>query len=263
MDLPRELAARFAECAIDAVEIGESGAGVWHCRPVRAPSFYLKAAAIAADQQLDGEAERLRWMKERRVPVPAVREYGQMGGIEYLLLDEVPGMIASDPDWTSSRSEVVSAIGSGLALLHRTSIVDCPFDQRIARQIEAARRRVETGRVREDDFDAARAGRSAVDIFDELLRSVPADEDLVLSHGDFCLPNIVLDRTPSGGVYIAGLVDCGRSGIADRHQDLALAMRSITHNFGREWVSTFLEAYGMRHPSVEKLSLFALLDEFF
>jgi aminoglycoside phosphotransferase len=64
-------------------------------------------------------------------------------------------------------------------------------------------------------------------------------------------------------VYIAGLVDCGRSGIADRHQDLALAMRSITHNFGREWVSTFLEAYGMRHPSVEKLSLFALLDEFF
>lgn len=262
-ELPRELAAKLAECVIDAVTVGESGAEVWRCKPEGRPAIYLKAASLGADLQLEGEADRLRWMKGYGLPVPAVREYGHIDGIEFLLLDEIPGVVASDRHWASSPLDIVLAIGSGLAKLHHTSAADCLFDERLVRQIEAARRRVEQGRVREDDFDDSRAGRRATELFAELLRSVPSDEDLVLCHGDFCLPNIVLDRVPSGGIHIAGLIDCGRSGIADRHQDLALAIRSITHNLGTEWVGPFLEAYGMPHPSEEKLSFFTLLDEFF
>lgn len=263
MDLPRELAGKLTKCVIEAVTVGESGAGVWRCQPEAAPAFYLKAARISSELDLDGEANRLRWMKQHAVPVPAVREYGKIDGIEFLILDEVPGVVACDPHWASSLSESVSAIGEGLATLHRTSIADCPFDERIARRIEAAHRRVQTGDVREDDFDDIRAGRTAAELFAELLRSVPSDEDLVLTHGDFCLPNIILDRSSDGRVHIAGFVDCGRAGIADRHQDLALAIRSIAYNLGTEWVAPFLDAHGMPHPNEQKLSFFTLLDEFF
>lgn len=92
---------------------------------------------------------------------------------------------------------------------------------------------------------------------------MPTDEDLVFTHGDFCLPNIILDRGTNGDVRIAGLVDCGRAGIADRYQDIALAVRSIVYNFGDIWVAPFLESYGLPQPHEEKLRFFTLLDEFF
>ena len=81
--------------------------------------------------------------------------------------------------------------------------------------------------------------------------------------GDFCLPNIILREAPGGAVEVAGLIDCGRSGVADRHQDLALAIRSITYNLGSVWVKPFLEAYGPPHPQTGKVAFFTLLDEFF
>ena len=264
MDLPGELSARLTGRSFEPVGLGESGAAVWRCTMDGSPPLYLKAASVAADLQLDQEADRLRWMKHHDLPVPAVREYGRRGATEYLLLDEVAGAAASDQQWTSSFPEVVAALGEGLALLHRTSTVGCPFDHRIARQIEDARARVAGGRVREDDFDGTRAGRRATDLFAELLASVPRREDLVFAHGDFCLPNIILRRRePQGAVEIAGLIDCGRSGIADRHQDLALGARSIARNFGSAWVLPFLQAYGLPQPEDEKLRFFMLLDEFF
>ena len=224
---------------------------------------YLKAARIDTDHRLVDEADRLRWMRQHDLPVPAVVDAGRVGTSEYLLLEEIPGRIASDSDWTSVTPEVIAALGSGLARLHRTRTWDCPFDQRLDRQIDAARRRVATGRVREDDFDEIRAGRRATDLLDELLATIPASEDIVFTHGDFCLPNIILDRGPTGDVIVAGLIDCGRAGLADRHQDVALAVRSIVHNFGSDWVAPFLRAHGLPNPEEEKLRFFTLLDEFF
>jgi aminoglycoside phosphotransferase len=264
MDPPAVIVARLLpHHTFECITLGESGAGVWRCTTAGSSPLYLKAAPLSAGLQLDQEAERLRWMKEQDLPVPAVSSYGHVAGTEFLLLEEVPGRPASDPEWMSCLPEVVAALGVGLALLHQMSTVGCPFDQRIARQIDAARRRVAAGRVREDDFDAIRAGRRATHLLDELLATRPADEDLVFTHGDFCLPNIILDRGATGQVQIAGLIDCGRAGIADRHQDLALAVRSIVHNFGDACVRPFLEAYGLPQPNEEKLRFYTLLDEFF
>lgn len=264
MDPPAEVVARLVPGHVfERVTIGESSAGVWRCTIDGSSPVYLKTAPSAAGLQLDEEADRLRWMNEHDLPVPAVRDCGRVGSTEFLLLEEVPGLAASEPQWASCLPAMINALGAGLAILHRTSTVDCPFDQRVARQIDAARQRVAAGLVREDDFDAIRAGRRATDLFDELLTSIPADEDLVFTHGDFCLPNITLDRGPNGEVQIAGLVDCGRAGIADRHQDLALAVRSIIYNFGDSWVEPFIQAYGLPRPQEKKLRFYTLLDEFF
>ena len=62
---------------------------------------------------------------------------------------------------------------------------------------------------------------------------------------------------------MTGLVDCGRAGVGDRHQDLALAMRSPTFNFGADTVGTFLSAYGSAPIDPRALEFFTILDEFF
>ena len=263
VEIPTEIAARLASYACAPIGIGESGATVWRCTAQHLPTLYLKVAPLAAELRLDREDERLRWMHERGLFVPAVREYGCIGGFEYLVLDEIAGVDASNAEWSGQSLEVVTAIGVALARLHRTSIDDCPFDQRVARQIEEARVHVAAGRVREHEFDERRLGRRASEILGDLLATVPPDEDLVLVHGDFCLPNVILSVVPGGGIEVAGLVDCGRAGVADRYQDLALAIRSIDGNIGSEWVAPFLRAYGLDIVREDKVEFFMLLDEFF
>ncbi|EEQ96518.1 Aminoglycoside 3'-phosphotransferase [Brucella intermedia LMG 3301] len=95
-------------------------------------------------------------------------------------------------------------------------------------------------------------------VFEELLRLKPQSEDIVVTHGDACLPNFIADKDA-----FTGFIDCGRLGLADRHQDLALACWSIRYNLGEEWVAPFLATYG--GPAIEeaKISYYRLLDEFF
>ena len=42
---------------------------------------------------------------------------------------------------------------------------------------------------------------------DDLLRKRHDEEDLVFTHGDYCLPNVIID-----GEEVAGFVDWGRAG---------------------------------------------------
>ena len=85
-------------------------------------------------------------------------------------------------------------------------------------------------------------------------------EDLVFTHGDYCLPNVFLDLT---GRRLTGFIDWGRAGIADRYQDLALAERSLRFNFGPGWERCLFDAYGLTHVDEAKLAYYRLLDEMF
>ena len=261
---PEELDPVLAHYHFERVTVGMSAAAVWRCTREGAPTLYLKTAQTGAAMALDGEAARLEWMRASGLPVPAVHAYLRTGDAEYLLLDEVDGVDASDQRWQSVAARVIAALAAGLRRLHQTSIAECPFDQRVAGQIEEARARMETGRVDTDDFDEIRTGRSVSDLFAELVATRPSGEDLAFTHGDYCVPNIILRQPePGGDVTVAGFVDCGRAGVADRHQDLALAARSITYNFGEQWVAPFFKLYGDPAPDPEKLAFYTLLDEFF
>ncbi len=95
-------------------------------------------------------------------------------------------------------------------------------------------------------------------MFQELLATKPANEDLVFTHGDYCLPNIIINNGD-----ISGFIDWGRGGIADRYQDLALAARSLAYNFDAEWIKLLFKEYGIENIDYSKIEYYKLLDEFF
>jgi aminoglycoside 3'-phosphotransferase II len=264
--LPPPLAADLSKHTRTEAGTGESGTTVTRFERSTGTPVFLKSRVIdslPSPRPLFDEAERLGWMHAVGLPVPAVLQYHEWKGREYLLLTAVPGADAAVPRSPDQHGAIVSALAAGLRTLHATNISACPFDHSRRVRVAAVEARVRAGVVREDDFDAVHQGRTARDLYAELVATPPASEDRVFAHGDYCLPNVVLIEDGAGGFRVSGFLDCGNAGIADRYQDLALCARSIAYNFGDALVPTLFARYGLERVDEAKIAYYQLLDEFF
>jgi len=254
--LPPAWRPTLAAYAWAAQDIGRSDAAVFRLHAPGHPALFVKAEAAHALAELPGEARRLRWLAGQGVACPRVLDYAETGERAWLLMTGLPGRdLASSPGLTPAR--IVQIAAAALRALHGLDPANCPFDHRRAVRIGHARARVRAGLVDASDFDDERLGQSAAQAFDTLLRLQPPHEDPVVAHGDACLPNLI-----AADGRFTGFVDCGRLGVADRHQDLALAAWSVRYNLGPDWVEPFLAAYG---GAVDpgRLAFYRFLDEFF
>lgn len=254
LDLPDALRRTLPAARWERVTLGQSGAGVW-----RSSRFVVKVQARADTPvtTLQQERERLRWF-QGRLPAPQVVAFEVTPEREYLAMTRLPGIPLSDPDATLHPERVVNLLARALRELHALPLRDCPFRMTLDVTLRLAREQVQAGNVDETDFDDERAGRTAVSVFNDLVRTRPAAEDLVVTHGDACLPNFILN-----GTHLAGVVDVGRAGIADRHADLALAWRSTRHNLGDDWAERLLDEYGRDLVDMDRVAYYTLLDELF
>lgn len=256
--LPAALHAMIGDMTCMPVTVGMSDTAIFRLEAGTGETRYLKIAGYGAEPLLP-EMQRLEWLAGR-LPVPRVLQFAQEDGQEYLLLSEVPGRMSHTAVCADNVPRVVHLLAWGMRMVHAIPLTNCPFDMRLDVQIAAARQRVAEGRVDTTDFDTIRQGQTAERLLAELLATRPAMEDLVFTHGDYCPPNILVDLkkdTP------CGFIDLGRAGIADRYQDIALAARSITHNFGSQWVPLLFEEYGLGVVDHAKIAYYQLLDEFF
>jgi aminoglycoside phosphotransferase len=235
---------------------GCSGTEVYRLTHPEQPTLYLKRRAHDLHRPLWAESERLHWLAGK-LPVPKVVLFVPAARDDTLLITEIPGIDASDRCYGADVPNLVAQLAAGLRLIHSLSIADCPFDETLASKLRQAREQVEAGLVDPAEFDDVRRGRSAVEVLAELEATQPPAEDLVFTHGDYCLPNVLLHDG-----QIRGFIDLGGAGVADRYQDLALAARSLARNFGGEWVPLLFECYGLSPDSV-KIEYYKLLDEFF
>jgi kanamycin kinase len=73
----------------------------------------------------------------------------------------------------------------------------------------------------------------------------------VLLHGDYCLPNVLVEDG-----RLSGLVDVGQSGLGNPETDLAAGVWTLQYNYGPGHARAFLAAYGwppMSDAAIEKL----------
>lgn len=254
--VPEPLQPFVAGAAWSRITVGESLSDIFRLDRSGQAALYLKIAPRAQRMELLWEKKRLDWL-QGRLPVPDVVGYETDDRNEYLLITPLPGRHVADLTAEESNEKIVQLLAAGLRAIHAIPIRDCPFDMTLDQEIERARDNVVNGLVDEADFAGTRLGRSAAELFEELLSKRPADEDLVFTHGDYCLPNVMVDR---GG--ISGFVDWGRAGVADRYKDIALVVRSLERNSGEDLALAFFETYGLSGYDAEKIEYYKLLDEF-
>jgi aminoglycoside phosphotransferase len=251
--LPKALERRLAGGGLQPVSLGRSAASVFRFAEGDA-LLYLKTQPAGLDETLWVEKRKLDWLS-KYLPVPSVEYYGNWQGSEYLLLTAIDGTPASDDGY--DRDATVRRYAEGAQQFHQLPLTACPFDAGLSVKIAAARERVARGLVDESDFEPRYRGWTAQQVLDRMLQTMPDAEDPVVTHGDYCLPNVILKQS-----CLSGFVDVGSTGRADRYQDLALAARSIQHNFGEEYVELFFRQYQIE-PDWTKIDFYILLDELF
>ncbi|NUT90696.1 MAG: aminoglycoside 3'-phosphotransferase [Saccharothrix sp.] len=229
----------------ERVTIGQSGAAV-----SRRDGVYRKTSDV---DDLVGEGERLVWLRANGIPAAEVLECEP--GL--LVTAEVPGRSAAEL-WPQV-DRIVDSLADLTRALHALPVAECPFDRSLAVTVPEAL----AANPDLDDLDDDRAGWTRDRLVAELLATRPADEDLVVCHGDLSAPNVLFD--PETG-DVTGVVDVGRLGVADRWLDLAIATRSLTDDrnaqYGPAAEARYLSRYGIA-PNPEKTAFYRLLDEFF
>lgn len=219
-------------------------------------AIYLKIAPNDSFPPLREEKERLEWL-HGKLPVPQMLAFETVKDKTFLLMTEISGVNSDEANSLGNEAEIIRELAAGLNKIHSLTIENCPFEMRLERKIRLAEERMRKGLVDEEDFDDERTGRTAESLFEELIQTCPADEDLVFTHGDYCLPNIILKDAK-----LSGFIDLGNAGIADKYQDIALLARSVKYNFGAEWENFLYENLKIK-PDLKKIRFYTLLDEFF
>ena len=234
-------------------------------------SIGLYADMVLKSEPVSEESEHhcamLRWL-DGRIPAPRLLECVDANGCRWSLMTRIRGDMACSDENRRDPHALVRELASAMKRLWAADLSGCPVDQSPDAKLSRAERIVEMGQVDMELVDPDTFGEGGFPSPAALLywlRENKPPYEPVLTHGDFCLPNIFLQD----GKF-SGFLDLGRSGAGDKWTDIAILWRSLRDNFGGHYgeaVSGFhpdelFEALGIEKDET-RLKYYLLMDELF
>ncbi len=245
------------------VRSGESGDFVYRRDDGLA---YAKIASPARVADLADERDRLTWLHGRGVACPEVIDWRATEKGACLTMTAIPGVAAVD----LSGADLLKAwpsMAQQLRVLHSLPAVQCPFERSLSRMFASAVDVVSRNAVNPDFLPDEDKNRPQQELLARVERELPVrlDQeraDMVVCHGDPCMPNFIVDPR---SLQCAGVIDLGRLGTADRYADLAL----MVANAGESWTTPheaergftiLFDILGISAPDRERLAFYLRLD---
>ena len=219
----------------------------------KGPGFYLKTAPKGTLQR---EAELTGFFHKKGLSAE-VLAYESLEK-DWLLTRRIPGEDCTHPMYLADPVRLCDTTATLLRQLHETDIAGCPVPNRTAEYLATARRNYAQKAYDAGLFPDNWGYATAEDAWAELERSGKYLKNDTLLHGDYCLPNILLDHW-----QFSGFIDLDSGGVGDRHVDLFWGIWSLEFNLktGR-YRDRFLDAYGRDKIEEELLRTVAAAEVF-
>jgi len=217
---------------------------------------------------VEKQLEMMQWL-EGKVPVPQVLAYEVENEKSYLLMSRMGGEMSCDTYYLEHPQILLEALACGLKMLWSVDVGECPRIRDLDVVLKEARVQVENHLVDLDNVEPETFGEGGFENPEQLLEWLESHRpsfEPVLSHGDFCLPNVFLENG-----QITGFIDLGKIGVGDKWNDIALCYRSLKHNFDGTYGGKVYEDFNPEmlfeklgiEPDWEKIKFYLLLDELF
>ncbi|MFD1888209.1 aminoglycoside 3'-phosphotransferase [Paenibacillus wenxiniae] len=180
-----------------------------------AQRLFLK---IAAAHTLEREYRMNAFLHKHEL-APLSLVYTTYGEQDYLLTVAVSGDDGIAESFLQQPERLATALGQHLRKLHSLPLHGCPYRERSSEILLEASPSVQI----ELQTDT---------------RYQPVDKTII--HGDYCLPNVMMND-----FELCGFIDNGDGGIGDRHYDLAWGLWSLQFNLETDrYHDYFLNGYG-------------------
>ncbi len=180
------------------------------------------------------------------------------GEYDWLLTTRVAGEDCTHADYLSHPERLCDTIATILRELHETPASDCPVPDRTAEYLALAEKNYITGNYDKSHFPDSFGYASAEQAWRVLNDGKSALKNDVLIHGDYCLPNIMLDNWKH-----SGFVDVGNGGVGDRHIDVFWGIWTLWFNLGTDkYRERFIDAYGRDKIDENILKIIAAAEVF-
>ncbi len=195
-------------------------------------ALYLKLIEGQPTRSLERESTILEWI-DGRLHTPNLLYYTYENEVEYQLTSEVKGTPTYKVQ-SFERADAVRVLGETLKLIHSLGTDGCPIDNRIDNKLALIE-------------DSSKLGDRPV-------------EELGVTHGDYCLPNIIMENAA-----LSGVIDWDYGGLADPYVDFNSCIWSMGFNYGEQetkqkWIPLFLESYGLDELDEERLAFYGRLS---
>ena len=201
----------------------------------KGPGYYLKTAPKGT---LAKEAALTAFFHSKGLG-PEVAAYESLDA-DWMLTLRVPGEDCLDPMYLGDPVRLCDTTAQLLRRLHETDHAGCPVPERTADYLATARRNWESKAYDVSLFPDNWGYATPEEAWAEIQRNGRFLRTDTLLHGDYCLPNILLDNW-----HFSGFIDLDTGGMGDRHVDLFWGMWSLQFNLKTDrYRDRFLDAYG-------------------
>lgn len=177
---------------------------------------------------------------------------------DWMLTQKVQGQDCISKMYLDNPTRLCDTIGERLAMLHSIEYSNCPVMNRISGYLNTAENNYRTGNYDKSAFPDSFGYVSA----EEAWRVVERDGHLLQSntllHGDYCLPNIILDNWK-----FSGFIDVDNGGVGDRHIDIFWGAWTLFFNLQtHKYRERFIDAYGRSNVNEDILHIVAAVEVF-
>lgn len=202
----------------------------------RDQGYFLKEATCG---KLKKEAELAKFFASKQL-TSEVLFYSTVRGKDYLLTKRVWGEDATFSAYLEQPKRLCEVLAESMLLLHATESEDCPVIDRMISYFATVEERYDKGLFDPSIYGDRKGFKTAEDAFKAVQECKHMFESKQLIHGDFCLPNIILND-----FKFSGFIDVGNAGIGDRHVDLFWCAWSLWYNLKTDkYTDRFFDAYG-------------------
>ena len=183
---------------------------------------------------------------------------------DWLLMEKVHGNDCTYEKYLNEPERLCDIIAEQLAILHGISPLDCPILNHTEKYLEKARHNKQNNK-----YDMNYMSADSKDFGDFMYNSPEEAWAIVekyglslacdtLLHGDYCLPNIILDNWK-----FSGFIDLDGGGAGDRHVDLFWGFWTLNYNLKtNKYHERFIDAYGRKNIDMDILKIVAAVEVF-
>ncbi|MDL2287552.1 aminoglycoside 3'-phosphotransferase [Eubacteriales bacterium OttesenSCG-928-G02] len=215
--------------------------------------YYIKYAAKGA---LASEVEMTRYFHKKSLASEVIEYISEEK--DWMVTKKLLGEDCISQKYLEQPERLCEKLAENLALLHTIDYKDCPFYNRTDLYIKKAINNYSNKMYDKTLFPDNWGYDSAEEAYKTIKNESKFLQKDTLIHGDYCLPNIILNNW-----NLSGFIDLDNAGVADRHIDLFWAGWSLCFNLKTDkYRERFFDCYGRNKINQDVFRVVAACEVF-